>query len=133
MLALLLIEEDIVADLAVKALMDEGICAIRFRDPLRLIEAIQELQPDIVVIRHRDFPLHERMIIEFVRFYNPIAQCKILTICRNYDVEMNVTAIIEDQFLNDPMILLRSLPGMNHSHARRGSLLVAKAQRIMKE
>ncbi len=133
MLTLLLIEEDTIADPAIKTLMAEDICTIRFRDPLRLLDAMQELHPDILVIRRRDFPLHAQMIIGFIRFYQALSRCKVLVFNTSSDALEQTTNIIEDQFLNDPSILLKGAIGTAHLPSHRGSRLVAKAQRIMRE
>jgi len=114
-------------------LMAEDICTIRFRDPLRLLDAMQELRPDILVIRRRDFPLHAQMVVGFVRFYQALSSCKVLVIGSSETALKQTTNIAEDQFLRDPSTLASAALGASRSSAHRGSRLVAKAQRIMKE
>lgn len=133
MLALFLIEEDSIADLALKTLMAGEIDTIRFRDPLRLLDAVQELRPDALIIRRRDFPLHAQMVAGFVRYYRPLTRCKMIWLSDDADASGQATALIEKHFLKNPSLLTTSILGTEHAIAHRGSRLVAKAQRMMKE
>lgn len=85
------------------------------------------------MIRHRDFPLHTQMVVGFVRFYQALSRCKVLVISSSADVLKQTTNIAEDQFLRDPSTLSAAALGALGSSAHRGSRLVERAQRILKE
>lgn len=133
MLALLLIEEDAVADSAIATLMAEDIYTIRYRDPLRLLDALQELRPDALIIHRRDFPLHAQMIAGYARFCGPLSRCRTIVIGDGGDAPKQSTVLREELILQQPSSLLAGVRGAAHAPGHRGSRLVAKAQRIMKE
>ncbi|MEN6297326.1 MAG: hypothetical protein ABFC92_05175 [Rectinema sp.] len=133
MLVLLLIEENSIANLVLKALHDSEVNALRYRDPLRVLDYIAELEPDAVIVRQKDFPLHEQLLAALIQFYKPLQRCKMIVLGKEDAPFSSCTFIKEEAFLKDPSLLLAAFSGATHVSLHGGSRLVAKAQRMVKE
>jgi hypothetical protein len=75
MKALLLIEGDRIADLARFYLRPLGFETIRYRNPVKAIDNLEEIEPDAIVISARDFPRHWKVIAQAVRADRPKDDC----------------------------------------------------------
>ncbi|MDH7484398.1 MAG: hypothetical protein QHH01_07210 [Spirochaetales bacterium] len=62
MLILALVEDDTAAAALHTQTQHIGVHLIRMRDPVRLIDSIEELMPDVVIVDCHDFPLHARVL-----------------------------------------------------------------------
>jgi hypothetical protein len=132
MLVLLLIEENSIADIVLKELRDADVSVIRYRDPLRVLDYIAELAPDALIVRQKDFPLHAQLLAVLIRFYKPLQRCKMIVVGKEYPAFSSSVFIEEEALSKSPSLLFAEFSGLMHA-PRRGSRLVAKAQRMMKE
>lgn len=62
MLILALVEDDTAAAALHTQTQHMGVHLIRMRDPVRLIDSLEELMPDVVIVDCHDFPLHARVL-----------------------------------------------------------------------
>jgi hypothetical protein len=67
MKALLVIENDRIADIARFYLKPLGFEAIRYRNPVKAIDNLDEIDPDALVISARDFPRHWKIVAQMLR------------------------------------------------------------------
>ena len=67
MKALLLIESDRLADIARFYLKPLGFEVIRYRNPVKAIDNIGEINPDAVLVSARDFPRHWKVLTQMLR------------------------------------------------------------------
>jgi len=133
MLVLLLIEDDTIADIVLKELRETDVTAIRYRDPLRVLDYITELEPNALVVRQKDFPLHAQMLAALLRFYKPLRHCRMLVLGKSDPSSPSCIFMEEDAVLKDSSLILSALPGAPHASPHRGSRLVAKAQRMVRD
>jgi len=72
-----------------RAVQDEctriNIVPLRFRDPLRLIDVLVELRPEAIILRQKDFPVHEQVIEGFLRFYPHLRHCALISIGKDQE------------------------------------------------
>jgi len=132
MLVLVLIEQTSIADLVLRQLRQKSIASIAYRDPLRLLDHLAELNPEAVIIRGKDFPLHQQLLAALIRYYVPLNHCKMIVLGRGIPAFPPCACIVEEQFLKDPSLLTNDLSKTLRIDSRTGSRLVAKAQRTMK-
>jgi hypothetical protein len=78
MKALLLIESDRVADIARFYLKPLGFEAIHYRNPVKAIDNLVEVDPDAIVISARDFPRHWKIITQMLRAEKDKDECVIV-------------------------------------------------------
>jgi hypothetical protein len=78
MKALLLIESDRIADIASFYLRPLGFEAIRYRNPVKAIDNLEEIDPDALVISARDFPRHWKVLSQALRAYKAKDECVIV-------------------------------------------------------
>jgi hypothetical protein len=78
MKALLLIESDRIADIARFYLKPLGFEAIRYRNPVKAIDNLEEIQPDAIVMSARDFPRHWKVLAQAVRAERNKNECVIV-------------------------------------------------------
>lgn len=133
MLVLVLIEENSIAELVLKALREADVTAFRYRDPLRVVDCIAELAPDILVVRQKDFPLHAPMLAAMIRFYKPLQRCKVILLGEGEPSFPGCAFVGEASLSEKPSGICSALLGPNYAGPHRGSRLVARAQRMMKE
>jgi hypothetical protein len=67
MKALLLIESDRIADIARFYLRPLGFETVRYRNPVKAIDNLEEIAPDAVIMSARDFPRHWKVLAQAVR------------------------------------------------------------------
>ncbi|MDP3177163.1 MAG: PilZ domain-containing protein [Spirochaetaceae bacterium] len=67
MKALLLAEDDGIARLARFYLRSLGFEVLRYRNPLKAIDNLEEIEPDALVVSARDFPRHWKTITQAIR------------------------------------------------------------------
>jgi hypothetical protein len=78
MKALLIIESDRIAELARFYLRPLGFETIRYRNPVKAIDNLEEISPDAIVVSARDFPRHWKVLAQAVRAEKPKDQCVII-------------------------------------------------------
>jgi hypothetical protein len=78
MKALFLIESDRIADIARFYLKPLGFEAIRYRNPVKAADNLEEICPDALVISARDFPRHWKVLTQMVRAKRSKDECVIV-------------------------------------------------------
>jgi hypothetical protein len=78
MKALFLIESDQIADIARFYLKPLGFEVIRYRNPVKAIDNLDEISPDAIVISARDFPRHWKILAQMVRAEKNKDECVIV-------------------------------------------------------
>lgn len=78
MKALIVIADDAIAALAGFYLKPLGLDVIRYRDPLKALDNLEEIWPDAIVMSARDFPRHWKSIAVSVRATRPKTACAIV-------------------------------------------------------
>ncbi len=78
MRALLLVETDRVADIARFYMRPLGFETIRYRNPVKAIDNLEEIGPDAVVVSARDFPRHWKTIAQAIRAERAKDDCVII-------------------------------------------------------
>ncbi len=76
MKALLVVEDDAIADAVRYYLQPLGLDVIRYRDPLKALDNLDEINPDAVIMSARDFPRHWKTIVVNLRATRPKSACK---------------------------------------------------------
>lgn len=133
MLVLVLIEENSIANLVLKELREADIIVFRYRDPLRVVDCITELVPDALVVRQKDFPLHAPMLAAMIRFYKPLQSCKLILIGEG-ESSLAACSFIKEASLSEKASgICSALLGPNYAGAHKGSRLVARAQRMVRD
>lgn len=75
MKALLVIADDAVAALAGFYIKPLGLDVIRYRDPLKALDNLDEICPDALVVSARDFPRHWKSLVVNLRANRPKTSC----------------------------------------------------------
>jgi len=75
MKALIIVEDDAVADIVRFYLQPLGLDVIHYRDPLKALDNLEEICPDAVVMSARDFPRHWKAIVVDLRAARPKSAC----------------------------------------------------------
>lgn len=78
MKAILVVEDDEVADIVRYNLKPLGLDIIRYRDPIKALDNLDEILPDAVIMSARDFPRHWKTIVVDLRSARPKASCAII-------------------------------------------------------
>jgi len=78
MKALFLIENDRIADIARFYLRPLGFETIRYRNPVKAADNLEEIDPDAIVISARDFPRHWKILSGMMRIKKDKDQCVIV-------------------------------------------------------
>jgi hypothetical protein len=78
MKALLLVESDRIADIIRFYLRPLGFEALRYRNPVKAIDNLDEIEPDAVVISARDFPRHWKIVAQAIRARRDKNECVIV-------------------------------------------------------
>jgi hypothetical protein len=78
MKALLLVENDDTADIIKFYLKPIGFELIRYRNPLKAIDNLEEVEPDAIVVSARDFPRHWKPLVSMVRMHADKSRCVII-------------------------------------------------------
>jgi len=78
MKALLIIESDRIADIARFYMKPLGFEAMRYRNPVKAIDNLEEIAPDAVVISARDFPRHWKIVAQVIRAERDKGDCVIV-------------------------------------------------------
>ncbi|HSV55900.1 MAG TPA: hypothetical protein VLH39_02185 [Magnetospirillaceae bacterium] len=75
MKALLIVEDDAVADVFRFYLRPLGFDLIRYRNPLKALDNLEELEPDAVLVSARDFPRHWKPLLQVARRFWTKERC----------------------------------------------------------
>lgn len=78
MKALLLIENDRAAEIIKFYLKPLGFEAIRYRNPLKALDNLEEIDPDAVILSARDYPRHWKIIAANVRAERNKEECVLI-------------------------------------------------------
>ncbi|MBN2874657.1 MAG: PilZ domain-containing protein, partial [Spirochaetales bacterium] len=78
MKALLVVEDDSVAEIVQYYLQPLGLDVIRYHDPLKALDNLDEILPDAVVMSARDFPRHWKTLVVNLRASRPKSACAII-------------------------------------------------------
>jgi len=78
MKALLLIENDSAADIVRFYLRRLGFESVRYRNPLKALDNLEEIEPDAIVFSARDYPRHWKVIASAVRAQKNKEQCVLI-------------------------------------------------------
>ena len=84
MKALLLVDDDRVADIARFYLRPLGFEAIRYRSPVKAIDNLDEIAPDAVVVSARDYPRHWKIVTSVIRSERGKEDCVIVLLKGEY-------------------------------------------------
>ena len=112
MKTLLVIEHDNLKDKIIEHLAPRGFDFIHYRNPIKALDNIEEIQPDLVVFSAVDFPRHWKPFITVLRsFLSKEKSVFILLKGEQFQTEestkassLEVNGIISDNF-NDPDVL----------------------------
>lgn len=147
MLALILSEDDSFFKSAAHRTRLDKYQVIRYRDPVKLVDNLGELKPDLVIVRQRDFPLHASLIAAALAFGRQTVSSKVLIVSQSgipdHALLPNTSSIPEDSLrrenadatLGFAMPGSRKSPGAGANTATRSecdttpSRLVAAAER----
>jgi hypothetical protein len=78
MKALLVVENDRIADIARFYLRPLGFEAIRYRNPVKALDNLEEIEPDAVVMSAKDFPRHWKIIVQSIRAKRGKDECVVV-------------------------------------------------------
>jgi len=78
MKALLVVEDDAIAEIVRFYIQPLGLDVIRYRDPIKALDNLDEIAPDAVIMSARDFPRHWKAIVVDIRASRPKAACAIV-------------------------------------------------------
>ena len=78
MKALLLIENDRAAEIIKFYLKPLGFEAVRYRNPLKALDNLEEIEPDAVILSARDYPRHWKIIAANVRAERNKEECVLI-------------------------------------------------------
>lgn len=67
MLAVILAEEDSLSRSVSQRCRLQGYTVVRYRDPVKLADNLPELKPDVLVVRHKEFPAHGELLAAQLR------------------------------------------------------------------
>lgn len=62
MLAVILAEEESLSRSVSQRCRLQGYTVVRYRDPVKLSDNLSELKPDVLIIRHKEFPAHGELL-----------------------------------------------------------------------
>jgi hypothetical protein len=78
MKALLLIESDRIAEIARFYLRPLGFETVRYRNPVKAIDNLEEIAPDALILSARDYPRHWKVLAQAVRAEKGKDECVIV-------------------------------------------------------
>lgn len=112
MKTLLVIENDNLKELVIEHLAPRGFDFIHYRNPIKAIDNIEEIEPDLVIFSAADYPRHWKPFITVLRsFLSKENSVFILLKGENFPTEestkasaLGVNGIISDEFSN-PAVL----------------------------
>lgn len=78
MLAIILAEDDSFSRAVTHRSRLQKYSVARYRDPVKLADSLQELQPDALVIRFEDFPMHWELLAAEILCSDGLRQTKII-------------------------------------------------------
>jgi hypothetical protein len=84
MKALLVVEDDDVAEMVRCNVQPLGLDIIHYRDPIKALDNLDEIAPDAVIMSARDYPRHWKTIVVDVRAARPKAACAIILLKGEY-------------------------------------------------
>jgi len=84
MKALLIINDDATSQIASFYLKPMGMDIIRYRDPLKALDNLEEIQPDAIIMSARDFPRHWKPIVVNIRSKFNKSACIIVLLKGDY-------------------------------------------------
>lgn len=84
MKAILVVEDDGVAEIVRYNLRPLGLDIIRYRDPIKALDNLDEIVPDAVIMSARDFPRHWKTLVVDLRSARPKASCAIILLKGEY-------------------------------------------------
>lgn len=84
MKALLIINDDTTSQIASFYLKPMGMDIIRYRDPLKALDNLDEIQPDAIIMSARDFPRHWKPIVVNIRSKFNKSDCIIVLLKGEY-------------------------------------------------
>lgn len=77
MLAVVLAEDDAFFRSVSHRLRLHRFSIIRYRDPVKLSDNLAELRPELLVVRHEDFPLHGELLASQLQYSKGLSDCPI--------------------------------------------------------
>jgi hypothetical protein len=78
MKALLLVENDRIAEIIRFYLRPLGFEVLRYRNPVKAVDNLDEIEPDAVVVSARDFPRHWKIVAQTIRAVHDKTECVIV-------------------------------------------------------
>ena len=84
MKALLVVEDDDVAEMVRCNIQPLGLDIIHYRDPIKALDNLDEIAPDAVIMSARDYPRHWKTIVVDIRAARPKAACAIILLKGDY-------------------------------------------------
>lgn len=78
MKALIIVEDDTVSELIKYYIKPLGLDIIHYRDPIKALDNLEEIQPDAVVMSAKDFPRHWKAIAVDIRASKLKTDCAII-------------------------------------------------------
>ncbi|MBU0927101.1 MAG: PilZ domain-containing protein [Spirochaetes bacterium] len=84
MKALIVVEDDAIAEIVRFYLQPLGLDVIHYKDPLKALDNLEEISPDAVVMSAKDFPRHWKTIVVDIRASRPKAACVIVLLKGDY-------------------------------------------------
>lgn len=84
MKAILVVEDDSVAEIVRYNIRPLGLDIIRYRDPIKALDNLDEIVPDAVIMSARDFPRHWKTLVVDLRSARPKASCAIILLKGEY-------------------------------------------------
>jgi hypothetical protein len=75
MKAMLVMASDKVADLSSYYLRPLGFDIIRYRNPVKAMDNVDEVEPDAIIVSAEDFPRHWKPFIQMIRMNHPKEKC----------------------------------------------------------
>lgn len=78
MKALVIVEDDSVAEIVKYYLKPLGLDIIHYRDPIKALDNLEEIFPDAVIMSAKDFPRHWKAIVVDIRSSRPKSACAVV-------------------------------------------------------
>lgn len=80
MIAVILAEDDLFSRAVAHRSRLQNYAVIRYRDPVKLADNLPEINPDALVIRYDDFPLHAELLAAELKCADPARATKVVFI-----------------------------------------------------
>jgi len=84
MKALIVVQDDAVAEVVSFYLQPLGLDIIHYRDPIKALDNLDEIMPDAVIMSARDFPRHWKAIVVGLRSSRPKSACAVILLKGDY-------------------------------------------------